>query len=91
MAKRVLQLSARGSTAPPREAGSYMTAASDATVPHRVLSQAQQRIAELKQELAKMKTSSTVNTAAAAFPFGNYGYNVEYCSGPAEEFRCVTP
>ena len=71
-------------TAPPSEAGSYMTAASDATIPHRVHSQAQQRIAELELELAKMKASSTVNTAAAAFPFRNYGYNVEYCPEPAE-------
>ena len=33
---------ARGSTAPPSEAGSYMTAASSATVPHSVHSQVQQ-------------------------------------------------
>ena len=59
-----------------------MTAVSDAIVPQRVHSQAQQRIAELEQELAKMKTSSAVNTAAAAaFPFSNYGYSVEYCPG----------
>ena len=70
-----------------------MTAASDAAMPHRVHSQAHQRIAELEQELAKMKASSTVNTAAAAFPFSNYGYNVEYCSEHEDNLRpvAVTP
>ena len=64
-----------------------MSAASEAPISHRVHSQAQQRIIELEQELAKMKASSSVNAAAAAFPFGNYGYNVEYCSEPQDTLR----
>ena len=82
---------ARGSTAPPSEAGSYMTAMSEATVQQRVLTQAQQRIAELEQELAKAKAPAAVNTAAA-FPFGNFGnfgYNVEYCSELEDTLRSL--
>ena len=66
-----------------------MTAISDATTMQRHHSHAQ-RIAELEQELAKMKTSSTVNTANA-FPFGKYGYNVMLCHEPLAGAFCFLP
>ena len=67
--------SARGITAPPSEARSYMTAVSDATILHKQFNQAQQEIADLKLELAKARPPSSINTASAS-PYSNYGYNV---------------
>ena len=80
--------SARGSTAPPSEACTYMTAVSDATALHKQFLQSPQRVDELERELAKMQTPSSVNTANA-FPFSNYGYNVEYCPDMDKEVAYV--
>ena len=87
LAERMNQMNmARGSTAPPSEVGSYMTATSDSMVPQQVHTQAQQRIAQLEKELAKSQAAATINAAAAAsFPLSNYGYNVELCPGPPAE------
>ena len=75
----VMQMSsARGSTAPPSEAGSYMTAASDVQTLQMQLHQSTQRVAQLERDLASMQTSPSINTASA-FPFSNYGFNAEFC------------
>ena len=75
----VMQMSsARGSTAPLSEAGSYMTAASDEPTLQMQLHHKTLGVTQQERDLAKMQTSSSVNTACA-FPFSNYGFNADTC------------